>query len=455
MSAPPLDEALAVLVDLEQQEATAESAQAARRSLASYKGHVTLKRRLVKSNVDDINEASKADPVNMAVMRDLAENLNRSINEMITAVERYQLAINRYIALGAGNSEAEDPFYKKLEADPTEFLEEVIAESHKAKKVISANKPPPPAQTSTSTGANSSPVKVIKVEKELKPDHKLAEGDSIEIFQRWFSEFRQYFILSNFHEASPDAQRIFLSKCMEEGLWDRLSGTETHEEKANKINPETIQNGIFKHLSHIFGLQDPLLLKRSQLFTFQKFQNQEYEPFSAYMARRNVLKKDTGFYQMTPQEFDLIWAFYGLTDPKLRKKILALENPSYTTFFHEGMKYEALDRKQAIDNRVRQRGNGLDVNSVKGITAEIDAVQTLKNKSNRTDNKFCRKCSTEKPNARFSLCNPCYRKQNHNSSQPRTRASQEAPRRGGGMAGVREAVDHPVDMEAAAAEIGP
>ena len=197
-------------------------------------------------------------------------------------------------------------------------MEEIITEAHDARKLVCANKPTPPAQA-TSTGATSTPTRVIKVEKELKPDHKLAEGDSVETFQRWLSEFRQYFLLSNFNEAPPDAQRIFLSKCMEEGLWDRLSGTETQEDKSSKINPETIAPGIFKHLSHIFGLQDPLLLKRSQLFTFQKFQNQEYEPFSAYMARRNVLKKDTGFYSMTAQEFDLVWAFFGLTEPKLRE----------------------------------------------------------------------------------------------------------------------------------------
>ena len=37
-----MDETLAILVDLEQQEATAESAQAAKRSLTGYKGHVLV-----------------------------------------------------------------------------------------------------------------------------------------------------------------------------------------------------------------------------------------------------------------------------------------------------------------------------------------------------------------------------------------------------------------------------
>ena len=63
-----LEESLAVLVDLGQQEATVESAQAARRSIAGYKGHLTLKRKYVKMKQSDLVSAAAAVPLNKAVM---------------------------------------------------------------------------------------------------------------------------------------------------------------------------------------------------------------------------------------------------------------------------------------------------------------------------------------------------------------------------------------------------
>ena len=73
-----------------------------------------------------------------------------------------------------------------------------------------------PSNDTSQTNAQSTSTKTIKVEKELKPDDKLEESDTLDTYNSWIAQFKTYFELSNFKLASPEARRIFLAKCLDE-----------------------------------------------------------------------------------------------------------------------------------------------------------------------------------------------------------------------------------------------
>ena len=295
-------------------------------SMTSFKGHVSSKVKQVTNMVAQVTKAANASPRNYPAAYRLSLNLQDEIKVLMQADMKHQLAVNAYLSAGEGTAEADEEFYQGVTEDREALGKEVTDLYNSA--VVAICKCPAP-ETPTNTGTSSS---VVKPEKELKPDAKLEEGDPIDVYTTWLSQFQTYFRQSNFDRAEPNTQRVYLSKCMDPSLWKRLSGGETATQRALAIDPENSDSGIFAELKLIFGLQDPLLLKRVQLFTTQYFKNQEYESFSAYMARRNLLKKEANFWTMTNEEIDMVMAFHGITDPKLRKKLLSLENPSPKTF---------------------------------------------------------------------------------------------------------------------------
>ena len=408
-----LEESISAMVSESMAEITQETIRAAKRRLSTLKGHLTLKRKYLTNKQASLINSSEAETPNHAVLRSISDELQQNIERMLSAAEKYQTAVSQYLAIGEGSSEETSTYYKSLKTDSDAIMTSCLEEASAATKAIAKHRPEP-ARPAPAVAGQTEPK--LRPEKELKPSVLLDSLDSMETYKRWLAEFRQYFNVSNFATTSPEAQRIFLSKCMDQTLWDRLSGSEPEDEKIHSINPDEPNSGIFKHLSLIFGLQDPLLLKRTQLFTSQKFQAQEFESFSTYMARRNLLKKDAAFYKMTHDDFDLVWAFHGISDPKLRNKLLALESPSLQQFILEGQKYENIQTKKKLDEMVRQRGNGVNgVTTIEENSSNTNSVQTSRPKAKR----FCRACSKPTSSPKYSLCEQCFKQKTPpNSNAP-------------------------------------
>ena len=408
-----LEESITAMVSESMAEVTQETIRAAKRRLSTLKGHLTLKRKYLTNKQASLINSSEAETPNHAVLRSISDELQQNIERMLSAAEKYQTAVSQYLAIGEGSSEETSTYYKSLKTDSDAIMTSCLEEASAATKAIAKHRPEP-ARPAPAVAGQTEPK--LRPEKELKPSVLLDSLDSMETYKRWLAEFRQYFNVSNFATTSPEAQRIFLSKCMDQTLWDRLSGSEPEDEKIHSINPDEPNAGIFKHLSLIFGLQDPLLLKRTQLFTSQKFQAQEFESFSTYMARRNLLKKDAAFYKMTHDDFDLVWAFHGISDPKLRNKLLALESPSLQQFILEGQKYENIQTKKKLDEMVRQRGNGVNgVTTIEENSSNTNSVQTSRPKAKR----FCRACSKPTSSPKYSLCEQCFKQKTPpNSNAP-------------------------------------
>lgn len=415
---------------------TEEAIRQSRDSIRAYKGHITSKRKAVEEGRKVLSSSLQAGTPNPGIVNWQCTNLQKGLNDLMGVWDRYQSKVSEYMSLSEGTDEVNQDRYKNLIDSDKTLTDEIYKIQAETVQVLCTN-PTSPAQAAAGGSAPAqAPAPKPKPEKELKPDTKLQEDDSLDTYMYWVTQFRTYFSHSHFEQASPEEQRMFMSKCMDSGLWRRIAGGETSNERKLPLDPKDTSTGLFATLQNVFGLKDPLLLKRLELFTTQKFSGQQYESFSAYLSRRMTLKKEANFYDMSLEDVDLCWAFQGIQDPKLRKKILALEDPSYNAFVQEGKKYELLQRKLGIDEE--RKG---------GTTAPggCNAVQASRN------TRFCRLCGL-KCDKKYNICSTCYDKkvkrdkeakaQEGNQSAPTGRRGRgggrgRAPGRGGSGRGAR------------------
>ena len=203
----------------------------------------------------------------------------------------------------------------------------------------------PTPETPTDTAHSSS---VVNPKKELKPEVRLEEGDSIDIYTTWLYQFQAYFQYSNFDQAEPNIQRIYLSDCLDSNLWKRLAGGETTTQKALPINPRNFDSGLFADLKLIFDLQDPSLQKGVQRLSTQL--------------------------------------------RKLHQRLQTLENSPPQTSHKKGRRYENIQRKKAMDKKNRQASGKNGINAAAGQTENVNTTSTANRK--HLNIKTCKQCST-------------------------------------------------------------
>ena len=211
-------ESAASFAAIDSSQASQAEAKRAKSSMTAFKGHVTAKVNQMKNMVKQLELAAIATPRNTQAAHRLAVTCQEDLGILMKADMKHQLAVNAYLEAGEGNAEADEEFYQKVASEREKLGEEVKVLYNQAVSAICKC----PAPSVTSTQAASSPV--VKPEKELKPDVKLEEGDSTDVYNTWLSQFKTYFQQSNFGRAEPTAQRVFLSKCLDPALWKRLSG---------------------------------------------------------------------------------------------------------------------------------------------------------------------------------------------------------------------------------------
>ena len=159
-------------------EATMEDVAKAKRSLAGFKGALTTKKKLVEGHRQALESAIAAEDQNDGALLALSNILQDSLVIMLDQADKYQKSVDRYLILAESTDEANSEYFKKLDKERYDELDAVQAEYKKSAAVICQGRPESsPAAATASTNPTQ---KVVKPEKELKPDHKLAEGDSME-----------------------------------------------------------------------------------------------------------------------------------------------------------------------------------------------------------------------------------------------------------------------------------
>ena len=220
------DSVSAMAAEVEEQ-ATAEQVERAKRSMSSFKGMVNTKLKLVQGHREVLVEAAGKDDPNDKAIAAIAKDLQSGLQSLLDIVQRYQVSQDKYLIMGKDTEEANKSFFQELDKAPFTLINQVMAEQKLSTEEICRVSP----RDGPTPQASGQATKVVKVEKELKPDHKLDEGDTLDAYTTWIAQFKTYFSLSNFSLATPEIQRVFLSKCLSEGLWKRISGGETPDER--------------------------------------------------------------------------------------------------------------------------------------------------------------------------------------------------------------------------------
>ena len=106
-----LEDSITALVTESMAEATQETIRAAKRRLATLKGHLTIKRNYLKNKQDSLVSSSAAANPNHAVLRSLSDELQRNVERMLTVAEKFQTAVSQYLAMGEGSAEETSTYY--------------------------------------------------------------------------------------------------------------------------------------------------------------------------------------------------------------------------------------------------------------------------------------------------------------------------------------------------------
>ena len=172
--------------------------------MSTHKGIVNTKMRAMENQRKILTSAIAGKNQNRAALKAFCKKLLKGLDARMVAAQKYQLSVERYLMAGENTEESEDDFYKTTIENRNQLMDAVLNEQTLASNAICSGLP---SDDSSQTNAQSS--KTIKVEKELKPDHRLEESDSLDTYNSWIAQFKTYFDLSNFKLATPEAQRIF------------------------------------------------------------------------------------------------------------------------------------------------------------------------------------------------------------------------------------------------------
>ena len=203
-------------------------------------------------------------------------------------------------------------------------------------------------------GAVAAPVATpnVKVEKELKPTKTLDVSDTLRDFEKWISEYRVYHSRSNFAHALVPEQRSFLARCMSDALWRRATALESPAEAKLPLDPSDTKSGIFYYILGCFGTSDPLLSKRSNLFSEKsgrmKCSGQgKYEAYPAFLARLNQRLLEADFDKMNLAQVKQALILHFITDPELMSKIMEKTDPTPDEQHMVCMRYHEMQQKTA------------------------------------------------------------------------------------------------------------
>ena len=203
-------------------------------------------------------------------------------------------------------------------------------------------------------GAAAAPVATpnVKVEKELKPVKTLDVSDTLRDFEKWINEYRVYHSRSNFAHALVPEQRSFLARCMSDALWRRATALESPAEAKMPLDPSNTQSGIFYYILGCFGTSDPLLSKRSNLFSEKsgrmKCSGQgKYESYPAFLARLNQRLLEADFDKMNLDQIKQALILHYITDPELLAKVMEKTDPSPDEQHMVCMRYHEMQQKTA------------------------------------------------------------------------------------------------------------
>lgn len=190
----------------------------------------------------------------------------------------------------------------------------------------------------------------VKVEKELKPMKQLDVSDTLRDFEKWITEYRVYHSRSHFTHALVPEQRSFLARCMSDALWRRATALESPAEAKLPLDPSNIQTGIFYYILGCFGTSDPLLSKRSNLFSEKsgrmKCSGQgKYEAYPAFLARLNQRLLEADFDKMSMDQVKQALILHFITDPELIAKIMEKTSPSPDIQHQVCMQYHEMQQK--------------------------------------------------------------------------------------------------------------
>ena len=236
-----------------------------------------------------------------------------------------------------------------------------------------------PAPTAAAGNATGTPVRPAQMKpiSDLKPNKLNRNASPLEL-NNWIRAYTAYATASNFSVTNHDVQRGFVYSCLEDDLQEFVSS------KVSANTPVFGDNGVIDIIQKRFEVKYPLFTKRLQYFKYEQGKGQSFSEFRAQLQK---LHEEANIKDLGPDEILSFRVFCGISDAKLREKLIELEDPSIDDIDAEALKYET---------------NRSTLNACKGGTASANTTDSRSGGRNQ-------QYTPQNPGSIQGLCRNCGR----------------------------------------------
>ena len=272
----------------------------------------------------------------MGELPDRSDEYTSKIDKLTTSLQAYQSqVVNRIAKIQDYQADEESKKLKDLQ-DQKALVDQLLAQQKALAAAggssTSSSASTTGSSTSTTTTTSSTPSRSMKPITDLKPSKLSRNATPIE-FQNWVRAYTAYSSASNFNLTSLEVQRSFILACLEDDLLDYVASRSTD------LTPVFGTGSVMEMLTTRFEVKYPIFTKR---LTYFKFEQKKGQSFSEYRTALRQLHAEANIKELTEDDTLIFRILCGLSDAKLREKILELDNPTLDDVDAEALKYETL-----------------------------------------------------------------------------------------------------------------
>ena len=184
---------------------------------------------------------------------------------------------------------------------------------------------PTPAAATARPASRAKPLEGLKP-KPLSREHTPAE------FALWKEGFTAFYTASELERAGIEEQRAYLAQCLDTDMNLRVRG---------KVDPKTAiygENGVLDIIESEFMKLYPLFSRRHKFFSYTQ---QKGESATNFKNHLKMLGREADLTKVTVDMVHMMKYICGLTDEKLRTKLMELSEPTLIKMEDEIERYDA------------------------------------------------------------------------------------------------------------------
>jgi len=286
-----------------------------RGTIHAHKGHFTRKVNTIGKLLpphlreDDIISKPVMDALDKELDKltkhyDVLQDLYEALREVVVKEDELKTIDLRLTQVEDGYLQARMPILRAKDAS--------------ARAAREAAMQPAAAPAAVPAAAAAAPAPRARIQESLRPDKLTLEFTPAE-FRSWEAKFRAYYNTSEMDRLPNTSQQAYLFSCLGSALDAKLR--EIIDDNTTIFD----RNGCMDIVRGEFQLKYPLFTRRLEFFRCKQAPGQ---PFSEFQSKLQACGLEADLQRMRVDEIYMFRYVTGITDDKLKEKMLQAHNPS-------------------------------------------------------------------------------------------------------------------------------